>query len=85
MDIDGRVIRVDSFSKIIAPGSRLGFITGHKYLVEKIMNSRESATQCPSGISIATVTAILRAWGSHEGFEKHYVPHISSKCLLRPN
>lgn len=44
MDPDGRVIRVDSFSKIVAPGARLGFVTGPTPLVEKIMNTRESAT-----------------------------------------
>ena len=44
MDVDGRVIRVDSFSKIVAPGARLGFVTGPTPLVEKIMNTRESAT-----------------------------------------
>lgn len=44
LDPDGRVIRVDSFSKIIAPGSRLGFITAHETILEKIMNTRESAT-----------------------------------------
>ncbi|WWC64900.1 uncharacterized protein I303_107514 [Kwoniella dejecticola CBS 10117] len=86
VDTDGRVIRVDSFSKIVAPGSRLGWITGHQTLVEKIMNTRESATQCPSGFSIAAIAAILRAWGSHEGFEKKYIPHISDiyakRCLL---
>ncbi|OWT38804.1 aromatic amino acid aminotransferase I [Cryptococcus neoformans] len=77
LDTDGRVIRVDSFSKIVAPGSRLGFVTGHKVLVEKIMNTRESSTQCPSGFSIAAIAAILRAWGGHEGFERKYIPHIS--------
>ncbi|CAD6587834.1 MAG: hypothetical protein TREMPRED_004865, partial [Tremellales sp. Tagirdzhanova-0007] len=77
LDTEGRVIRVDSFSKIVAPGSRAGFITGHKFLVEKIMTSRESATQCPSGFSVAAITAILRAWGGHDGFEREYLPHIS--------
>ncbi|WVQ74183.1 hypothetical protein IAR50_003777 [Cryptococcus sp. DSM 104548] len=81
----GRVIRVDSFSKIVAPGSRLGFVTAHKKLLEKIMNTRESATQCPSGFSIAAISAILRAWGGHEGFEQNYLPHISQiyskRCL----
>ncbi|WWD19930.1 hypothetical protein CI109_104402 [Kwoniella shandongensis] len=85
LDTDGRVLRVDSFSKIVAPGSRLGFITGHKVLVEKIMQTRESATQCPSGFSIAAISAILRAWGSHGGFETKYIPHISDiyskRCL----
>ncbi|WVR07874.1 hypothetical protein IAU60_004917 [Kwoniella sp. DSM 27419] len=52
IDTDGRVIRIDSFSKIVAPGSRLGYITGHKVLVEKIMNTRESATRCLAMIDL---------------------------------
>lgn len=44
MDIDGRVIRVDSFSKIVAPGSRCGWLTGPKQIVTKIMNRSESST-----------------------------------------
>ncbi|ORY27886.1 pyridoxal phosphate-dependent transferase [Naematelia encephala] len=85
MDTDGRVIRIDSFSKIVAPGSRMGWITGPRVLVEKIMQSRESSTNCPSGFSVSAITAILRAWGGHEGFEQKYIPHIASiyteRCL----
>jgi hypothetical protein len=44
MDVDGRVIRVDSFSKIVAPGSRCGWLTGPSALIGKIMNSREGST-----------------------------------------
>jgi aromatic amino acid aminotransferase I len=44
LDVDGRVLRVDSFSKIVAPGSRSGWITGPAPLIEKIMNSREGST-----------------------------------------
>lgn len=52
LDTDGRVLRVDSFSKIVAPGSRLGFVTGHKTLVEKIMNTRESSTVSYAKLSV---------------------------------
>ncbi|ORX39954.1 pyridoxal phosphate-dependent transferase [Kockovaella imperatae] len=78
MDIDGRVIRLDSFSKIVAPGSRCGFITGPTELVTHIMYSRECSTQLPSGFSIAIISSILQAWGGHEGYEKNYLPYISS-------
>jgi hypothetical protein len=47
MDVDGRVIRVDSFSKIVAPGSRCGWITGPTPLVTQIMHSREGSTVSP--------------------------------------
>ncbi|EIW69404.1 hypothetical protein TREMEDRAFT_68672 [Tremella mesenterica DSM 1558] len=86
LDIDGRVIRVDSFSKIVSPGSRLGWITGPSQLVQQIMFMREGSTQCPSGWSVAAISAVLRAWGGHEGFEQKYLPHISDiyakRCLL---
>ena len=36
MDTDGRVIRVDSFAKFLAPGLRLGWVTAHPKIVEKL-------------------------------------------------
>ncbi|KAJ2763622.1 hypothetical protein IWQ56_004788, partial [Coemansia nantahalensis] len=36
LDVDGRVIRLDSFSKILAPGLRCGWVTAPKYIAEKI-------------------------------------------------
>lgn len=36
MDKDGRVLRFDSFSKIISSGMRIGWITGPATLVDKI-------------------------------------------------
>jgi kynurenine/2-aminoadipate aminotransferase len=36
MDTDGRVLRFDSFSKILSSGLRLGFVTGPKPLIDKI-------------------------------------------------
>ncbi|KAK8869750.1 hypothetical protein IAR55_000318 [Kwoniella newhampshirensis] len=77
MDIDGRVVRMDSFSKFIAPGSRCGWITGPKPLVQAIAHKTESSTNNPSGISIATIGAVIQAWGGHEGLENRYLPHIS--------
>ncbi|KAL1773193.1 kynurenine/alpha-aminoadipate aminotransferase, mitochondrial, partial [Sigmodon hispidus] len=37
MDVDGRVIRADTFSKIISSGLRVGFMTGPKTLIERIV------------------------------------------------
>ena len=36
MDTDGRVIRFDSFSKILSAGLRLGVVTAHKDILEKM-------------------------------------------------
>lgn len=53
IDTDGRVLRIDSFSKFVAPGVRLGFVSGPQALVEKIMNTRESATVCQFTMPVA--------------------------------
>lgn len=35
MDVDGRVIRLDTFSKTVAPGCRLGWITAQPKFIER--------------------------------------------------
>ena len=37
MDEDGRVIRLDSFSKLIASGLRIGIATGPQPLIDKMI------------------------------------------------
>lgn len=36
LDTDGRVLRVDSFAKFLAPGLRLGWVTAHPQIVDKL-------------------------------------------------
>lgn len=36
-DVDGRVIRLDTFSKTVAPGCRLGWITAQPAIVERLV------------------------------------------------
>ena len=49
VDTDGRVIRLDTFSKTVAPGCRLGWITAQPMFIEKILRITETSTQQPSG------------------------------------
>ncbi|XP_007457447.1 PREDICTED: kynurenine/alpha-aminoadipate aminotransferase, mitochondrial [Lipotes vexillifer] len=44
MDVDGRVIRADSFSKVLSSGLQIGFITGPKPLIERIVLHTEVST-----------------------------------------
>ena len=37
LDTEGRVIRFDSFSKILSSGIRLGFVTGPRPLIERVV------------------------------------------------
>jgi kynurenine/2-aminoadipate aminotransferase len=70
MDEDGRVIRFDSFSKIISSGLRLGFVTGPKDIIEKIQLSQQTSVLHVSGISQAILYTLLDSWGK-SGFEEH--------------
>jgi len=49
VDTDGRVVRLDTFSKTVAPGCRLGWITAQPAIVERILRITEVSTQQPSG------------------------------------
>lgn len=68
MDVDGRVMRMDSFSKVIAPGVRLGWITASEQVAERFIRQNETSTQNPSGISQVVLYKLLdEGWG-HKGY-----------------
>ncbi|KAL2199182.1 pyridoxal phosphate-dependent transferase [Corynascus similis CBS 632.67] len=68
MDVDGRVLRMDSFSKVVVPGSRLGWIIASEQIVERFIRHAEVANQGPSGFSQAILHKLLdERWG-HEGY-----------------
>ena len=68
MDVSGRVFRLDSFSKIIAPGTRTGWVTGASQLVERFIRHSEVSTQNPSGISQIVLYKLLEETWGHDGF-----------------
>lgn len=59
VDIDGRVIRLDTFSKTVAPGCRLGWITAQPMFVEKILRITETSTQQPSGFVQSMIAELI--------------------------
>lgn len=63
LDVDGRVLRLDSFSKVLAPGVRLGWIVGQKQLLERFLRIHEVTVQTPSGFSQSLVNGTLQRWG----------------------
>lgn len=50
IDFDSRVIRLDTFSKTIAPGLRLGWITAQREFIERL-DRITALTSQPSGLS----------------------------------
>lgn len=70
LDTAGRVVRLDSMSKILAPGLRCGWLTGPAWLTERVLNLVDVGTVAPSGVSQLMVCQLLdRTWGP-DGFEK---------------
>ncbi|PSS31065.1 hypothetical protein PHLCEN_2v2397 [Hermanssonia centrifuga] len=71
MDIDGRVLRVDSFSKIMMPGMRLGWITSSPLFHEHLVSLTDSSTQHPHGFGQIFITEMLSASGWQiSGFDR---------------
>jgi kynurenine/2-aminoadipate aminotransferase len=76
MDVDGRVLRFDSLSKLVSSGLRVGFVTGPAPLVEKIELHAQAAVLHGSGASQALVAGLFDAWArdagsAHAGFAAH--------------
>ncbi|PWY79702.1 PLP-dependent transferase [Aspergillus heteromorphus CBS 117.55] len=59
VDTDGRVVRLDTFSKTIAPGCRLGWITAQPAIIERLVRITETSTQQPSGFVQAMVAELI--------------------------
>ena len=84
IDTDGRVLRLDSFSKVIAPGSRIGWITGQADLIERIQRHSDVSTQAPSGFSQLPLFKLLDEHWGHEGY-LHWLMHIRAEYTRRRN
>jgi DNA-binding transcriptional MocR family regulator len=59
LDTDGRVVRLDTFSKTVAPGCRLGWITAQPSLIERFERITESTTQQPSGFVQSLISELV--------------------------
>ena len=77
LDTDARVIRFDSFSKILSSGMRIGFVTGPKPLIERVNLHTQASNLHPTGITQAMTLGLLQHWGE-EGWEKH----LKSVCTF---
>lgn len=67
VDTQGRVIRIDTVSKFLAPGLRLGWFTTSPLFAERLERVGEISTQAPNGLGTAVVGGLLREWGQ-DGF-----------------
>jgi kynurenine/2-aminoadipate aminotransferase len=71
MDTDRRVLRFDSLSKVLSSGLRIGWLTGHKTLIERIHLHMQTGSLHTSGLSQRVASKLLgQVWGT-EGLENH--------------
>jgi DNA-binding transcriptional MocR family regulator len=77
LDMEGRVIRLDSFSKIFAPGLRLGYMSGPVEIMKKMLYYKQ-------GLNLHTSSFTQRALAGF--FESHsfeeFMTIIARNCLV---
>lgn len=70
MDVDGRVIRFESFSKIFSSGFRIGFVAGPFPIIEKVLYFQQTTCLHTSGLTQAILYNFLITVGK-DGWKKH--------------
>ncbi|KAK1752378.1 pyridoxal phosphate-dependent transferase [Echria macrotheca] len=84
MDVDGRVMRMDSFSKVVVPGSRLGWVTASEQMIERYIRHAEVCNQGPSGFSQVLMHKLLDEQWGHEGYFR-WLMHLRGEYTRRRN
>ncbi|XTI95554.1 PLP-dependent transferase [Cenococcum geophilum] len=68
MDVDGRVMRLDSFSKVVSPGARIGWVTASEQVVRAYARHADVSTQSPCGMSQLVLWKLLDEHWGHAGY-----------------
>lgn len=76
MDQDGRVIRFDSFSKVLSSGLRLGFVSGPDPLIQRVILHLMVSSMHTSSLAQVLAHELLAKW-SMEGFLAHLQQVVS--------
>ena len=84
LDVDGRVIRLDSFSKVIAPGSRSGWAVLCEQLAERMIRHNEVSVQNPAGFSQVILYKLLDEQWGHAGY-LDWLIHLRAEYTSRRN
>jgi len=75
---------MDSFSKVVVPGSRLGWVTASEQVVERYLRHSEVCNQGPSGFSQALLWKLLDEQWGHEGYLR-WLMHLRLEYTKRRN
>ncbi|PVZ96623.1 hypothetical protein BB558_007448 [Smittium angustum] len=83
-DVDGRVIRLDSMSKLMAPNLRTGWITAQKRVIDVIRAHTDTTLIRANGLSMGLLSRLFLEEWKEEGFEKH-VAFVQKQYVYRRN
>ncbi|KAK0102575.1 hypothetical protein ONS95_006186 [Cadophora gregata] len=83
IDIDGRVLGINTFTKLIAPGCRVGWIVAQPAFVAKLKFLTDNSTSNPSGFSEAILAQLFRQWGV-DGFIR-WIAGLRANYLQKRN
>ncbi|XP_020298462.1 kynurenine/alpha-aminoadipate aminotransferase, mitochondrial-like [Pseudomyrmex gracilis] len=72
LDTEGRVIRLDSFSKVISSGIRVGFMTAAAPLIASIELHLQSSHLHAPTLSQVILYKLIKLWG-YDGLMAHYM------------
>lgn len=82
MDVDGRVLRMDSFAKVVMPGARMGWVTASEQIIERYIRHAEVASQGPAGLSQVVLHKLLDSHWGHEGYFQ-WLMHLRAEYTAR--
>ncbi|KAM0549546.1 hypothetical protein ACHAPJ_009362 [Fusarium lateritium] len=82
LDISGRVLRLDSASKVLAPGLRFGWVTASAQIIDMYVCTAEISSLSPSGPSQVMVYKLLSETWGHHGFMS-WLNNLSSQYRQR--
>ena len=82
MDVDGRVLRFDSFSKLLCSGIRLGWATGPAELIERLQLHTQASNLHTCGVSQARGLATTSA-GSRRDLGRDFGVERKTDCHFR--
>ncbi|CAG0896655.1 unnamed protein product, partial [Cyprideis torosa] len=66
----GRVVRLDSFSKVLSAGLRFGWVTGPRDFLQAILFHQQASFMHVPTLTQMTIVQLLDTWGE-AGFQEH--------------